>query len=91
MMSTDEKGSELSPSFASTQTVEKVRVESHSISAQDMAVDKKGIYRNYNEVVDAVRDGTFDVGRNSVWHQGRLYFLCTKENPKYGDGRGNDP
>ena len=52
-----------------------------------MAVQEKGIYRNYNEVVDSVRDGTFDVGRTSVWHKGRLFFLCTKEKPKYGDGR----
>jgi len=91
MMSTDEKGSELSPSFASTQIVEKMRVEGHSVSAQDMAVDKKGIYRNYNEVVDAVREGTFDVGRTSVWHKGKLFFLCLKENPSSTNGRRHDP
>ncbi len=49
------------------------------ISARDMAVDKKGIYRNYNEVVEAVKDGTFDVGRTTAWYKGRLYFLCTKK------------
>ena len=87
MTTTDDNDSALSTPFASTQTVQKIKVQPHVVSAQDMAVQEKGIYRNYNEVVDSVRDGTFDVGRTSVWHKGRLFFLCTKEKPKYGDGR----
>ena len=62
-----------------TQTVTKSYMVPHQISARDMAVDTKNIYRNYNEVVDAVRDGSFQVGRTTCFKNGRLYFLCVKK------------
>jgi hypothetical protein len=42
-------------------------------------MDKKKIYRDYNEVGQAIKEGSFDVGRTTVWHRGKLYFLCKKE------------
>ena len=61
------------------QTVTKSYVVPHQISAQDMCTDTKNIYRNYNEVVYAVKDKTFNVGKTTCWKNGRLYFLCTRK------------
>jgi hypothetical protein len=44
-----------------------------------MCTDTKNIYRNYNEVVYAVKDKTFNVGKTTCWKNGRLYFLCTRK------------
>lgn len=85
MMSTEEATDSKPLNYGGTgkQTVTTSYYTPHQIDAQDMAVDTKNIYRNYNEVVDAVRDGSFAPGRTTCWKNGRLYFLCTK------DGRGN--
>ena len=78
-MSSAQKDSNTSKFGEGGQTVTKSYVPPHKISARDMSIDEKGIYRDYREVAEAVKEGSFEVGKTSVWHKGRLYFLCLKE------------
>ena len=75
-MSDDEKNS---TDFKPTQTLTKSYVKAHKLETREVPLDKQDIYRDHDELNAAIAKGTFEHRKTTLWHNGRLYFLCEKE------------
>ena len=58
------------------QTVTKSYVRSHRLKCREVPADKRDIYRNAQEVNEALKEGTFEHRKTTMWLNGKLYFLC---------------
>ena len=75
-MTGDDEKSSPTPASSATQTVTKSYVKSHRLPCREVPIDKPNIYRNAQEVNEAVRNGNFEHRKTTMWFKGRLYFLC---------------
>ena len=75
-MTGDDEKSSLTPVSNATQTVTKSYVRSHRLKCREVPADKRDIYRNAQEVNEALKEGTFEHRKTTMWLNGKLYFLC---------------